>query len=201
VALLVEALRLTAGERHDEARELRDRAFEEAPASTGTIDQQPFEWIADADSRLGPILEAIVNGRYHWIPFDRIRRIQLERPADLRDSVWMPVHFTWANGGDAVGLVPSRYPGSERSVDNLIQSARKTEWIESGDAFLGLGQRMLTTDQGEHPLLDIRSIVLDARAVEPAFADGEGSGQSGQQEQRDGGDGAGGVMDASHGGG
>ena len=35
---------------------------------------QPFEWIADGDTRLGPVLEAIVNGRYYWIPFDRIRR-------------------------------------------------------------------------------------------------------------------------------
>ena len=30
----------------------------------GDIDGRPFEWIADADSRLGPVLEAIVNGRY-----------------------------------------------------------------------------------------------------------------------------------------
>ena len=35
-----------------------------------------FEWIADADDRLGPVLEAIVNGRYYWVPFERVRRIQ-----------------------------------------------------------------------------------------------------------------------------
>src|SRR5258708_5618631 len=35
--------------------ELRSRAFEAAPASTGTLDGKPFAWIADADSRLGPM--------------------------------------------------------------------------------------------------------------------------------------------------
>ena len=30
--------------------------------SGGDIDGAPFEWIADADSRLGPVLEAIING-------------------------------------------------------------------------------------------------------------------------------------------
>src|SRR5438552_8563506 len=57
MALLVEAMRLTATEKYEEARSLRDRAFEAAPAMTGKIDDQTFAWIADADSRLGPLLE------------------------------------------------------------------------------------------------------------------------------------------------
>ena len=56
------------------AEELRLRAFDDAPASTGDIDGRRFEWIADADSRLGPVLEAMINGRYYWIPFARLAR-------------------------------------------------------------------------------------------------------------------------------
>ena len=48
-----------------------------------TIDGQPFEWIADADSRLGPVLEAIINGRYYWVPFARLTR---SRPRSARRS-------------------------------------------------------------------------------------------------------------------
>ncbi|MDS4031054.1 MAG: type VI secretion system accessory protein TagJ, partial [Candidatus Contendobacter sp.] len=163
VALVLEALRLT-GEGHPaEAQTVRDQAFDAAPATAGTLDGQPFAWLADADPRLGPMLEAVVNGRYYWIPFQRIRTIVLEQPADLRDYIWMPARFTWANGGETVGLIPARYPGSDTSADPLIQLGRKTEWLEGeGDACQGLGQRMLATDQGEYPLLDIRCIELNA---------------------------------------
>ena len=99
----------------EQAQQVRDEAFEAAPATHGVIDDQPFEWIADADARLGPMLEAIVNGRYYWVPFDRIREIRIEAPADLRDAVWTPAYFTWANGGETVGLIPTRYPGTEAS--------------------------------------------------------------------------------------
>ncbi len=42
VALLLEAFKLTAQGRHDQAQPLRDQAFEQAPATTGTIDGQRF---------------------------------------------------------------------------------------------------------------------------------------------------------------
>ena len=160
-ALVLEALRLTAAGHYAQAQTVREQAFEAAPATTGALDEQPFEWIADADQRLGPVLEAIVNGRYYWIPFQRIQTIVLEPPTDLRDYVWMPAQFTWANGGEAVGLIPARYPGSPDSADPLTQLGRKTEWQEcAAGIWLGLGQRILTTDQGEYPLLDVRRIDL-----------------------------------------
>lgn len=161
VALLLEALRLTAEGHHQQAAPIRQQAFEAAPTSSGMIDNQPFTWVADADSRLGPVLEAIVNGRYFWIPFQRIGSIKLEAPADLRDLVWMPALFTWNNGGEAVGLIPTRYPGSQASSDPALQLSRKTEWIEQGEGtYIGMGQRMLASDEGEYPLLDIRLLRL-----------------------------------------
>lgn len=163
VALMLEALRLTAEGHPAQAQAVRDQAFEAATATPGTLDGQPFEWLADADPRLGPMLEVIVNGRYYWIPFQRVQTIQLEQPTDLRDFVWMPAQFTWANGGEAVGLIPARYPESHASADPLVQLGRKTEWLEGQAGIcLGLGQRMLATDQGEYSLLDIRHIELDA---------------------------------------
>jgi len=163
IALIAEALRATADGRHAQAQEIRAQAFETAPATAGTIDGNAFEWIADADSRLGPILEAVVNGRYYWIPFHRILRIDVEAPADLRDLVWMPAHFAWSNGGEAVGLIPTRYPGSEASDDPQVRLARKTDWTQhDGDAWLGLGQRILATDADEYPLMTVREVRIEA---------------------------------------
>lgn len=168
VALLLEALHLIAEGQYGQAQTVRERAFEEALSVSGSIDGQPFEWIADADVRLGPVLEAIINGRYYWIPFHRIHTIQIEQPVDLRDIVWMPAQFTWANGGETVGLIPTRYPGSEASEDSMIQLARKTEWLEhEGETYFGLGQRLLATDGGEYSLMDIRQIVLNALETAP----------------------------------
>jgi type VI secretion system protein ImpE len=161
IAVLLEALRLGAEGKYAEAQTLRERAFEEAPATGGEIDGQPFEWIADADSRLGPMLEIIVNGRYYWVPFHRVAEVRMEAPEDLRDIVWMPAELKWANGGEAVGLIPARYPGSEQAADPLLKLARKTEWVEHGGGlYIGSGQRMLATDGGEYPLMEIRTLTL-----------------------------------------
>jgi type VI secretion system protein ImpE len=162
LALLIES-RLRAGTGDATAAdELRARAFEEAPASSGTIDGQPFDWIADADSRLGPVLEAIINGRYYWVPFSRLTTMTLEAPEDLRDLVWMPAKLQFDNGGESLALVPTRYAGSEKSEDGTIALARKTSWEQIGDqAYRGLGQRLLATDGGETPLLDIRTLSLE----------------------------------------
>jgi len=161
LALLIESmLRRGRGERAA-ASALYQQALEQAPESRGTLEGKPFAWIADADSRLGPVLEAIINGRYYWLPFTRITRAVIEAPTDLRDFVWMPAHLAFENGGESVALIPTRYPGSESSDDAQILLSRKTVWEEPEPGFYhGLGQRLLTTDQGEHALMDVRKIVM-----------------------------------------
>jgi type VI secretion system protein ImpE len=167
IAHLMESFRLTATGNVAESGDLRNRAFEAAPTtpgtrSPGTEEESRFAWIADADMRLGPMLEAIVKGQYYWVPFHRIHRINIEAPEDLRDMVWLPAQFTWANGGQAVGLVPTRYCGSAGSEDSAIRLARRTDWAEmAADVYAGLGQRILTTDGGDIPLLDLRTIEFD----------------------------------------
>jgi type VI secretion system protein ImpE len=162
-ALLVQSLREAAQGRAAEANALHTQAFDEAPASTGKIDGQAFAWLADADPRLGPMLEAIVDGKYYWMPFAKLSALRIEKPADLRDLAWIPAYLTLSNGGEIVALIPTRYPGSEASADPAIRMARKTEWIVGVDGTsTGLGQRMLATDQGDHALLEVRSIAFDA---------------------------------------
>lgn len=166
MAELYEALRLDCRGEHAAATDIRDRALDAAPASTGRIDGRDFTWIADADGRLGPMLEAIINGRYFWVPFMRIAGIAIAAPTDLRDQVWMPARLDLANGGETAALVPTRYPGSERHRDATIRLARRTEWSEiAADTWHGTGQRMLATDTGDFPLMDIRSVELDPVAA------------------------------------
>ena len=141
----------------------RTQAIESAPAIAGQINGEPFEWFADADSRLGPMIEAVVNGTYYWIPCVHIRAITIEAPEDLRDMVWTPAQFTWANEGQAVGFIPTRYPGSESHDDDKIRLAQLTHWQDLGEEHTaGLGQRMFLTSENEYPLLEVRELVFNA---------------------------------------
>lgn len=167
MSLLVEAVRVLATGQESEAAGLRDAAFEQAPAVPGSIDGTAFEWIADADPRLGPVLEAMIDGKYYWVPFHRLHLLEIEPPADLRDQVWLPARFVWTNGGEAFGFLPTRYPGSEAGADPALALSGRTEWREQGSWYLGLGQRMLATDTGEFALMDVRRIDL-AALTEPA---------------------------------
>ncbi len=160
MSLLVEALRQLAAGAFDAAARLRDEAFEQAPAASGTADGRDFGWIADADPRLGPMLEAIIDGKYYWIPFFRLKSLSLDPPEDVRDQVWMPAHFTFETGGETAGLIPTRYPGSPSAGIELAM-ARRTEWREEHGWFLGLGQRMLALDDGSDvALMDLRSLQM-----------------------------------------
>jgi type VI secretion system protein ImpE len=159
VGLLIKAVEHIARNELPAAAELRNQAFEAAPATSGTVDGKAFGWIADADSRLGPMLELILQGKYYWVPFCRIKRIALPEPSDLRDLIWIPAQFVWSNGGEASGHIPTRYIGSESSTDGSLRLARKTEWKElAEETFIGQGQRLLATDDGEYPLLQCRII-------------------------------------------
>jgi type VI secretion system protein ImpE len=161
LARLSEALRLLGEGKLGEAAELRSAAFEAAPGVPGSMNGAPFEWIADADVRTGPVCEAMLNGKYYWIPFERLSRIEVEAPSDLRDLIWAPARLTFANGGEQVAFLPARYPGTELAEEDDLRLSRKTQWRDLGaDTHVGMGQRMFATDVGETAILEARSIEL-----------------------------------------
>lgn len=164
IAQLLDALKFD-GSDPERATTIRAAAMETAPASSGRIDDVAFSWITDADPRIGPVIEAIVNGKYFWIPIYRIRKIEMDPPTDLRDAVWTAATFTWTNGATTVGLIPTRYVDTTAGGDDAMMLARRTEWPEAGPfAGCGMGQRMLAIDSADYALLDIRVIEFDAVA-------------------------------------
>jgi type VI secretion system protein ImpE len=180
IAGMVQAAALSANGKVAEAQAMRAQALDQAQPSAGRIEiadpgkaadpkaaplAQPFTWIADADPRLGPLLEAVVNGKYYWVPWTAIASLTFEAPADLRDFVWLPATVKWQNGGDAVALLPARYPGSETAANAALRLGKRTEWSDAGhDEFRGSGQKLLATDGGEFAMLDVRRITIDKSA-------------------------------------
>jgi type VI secretion system protein ImpE len=179
IALLLQAVGALARGDAAAAAGLREEAFGAAPATAGAINGRPFAWIADADMRLGPVLEVIVNGRYYWAPFNAIRTIAVEEPADLRDRVWTPAMVTWANGGEVPAFIPTRYPGIDAGTPDELRLARATDWVDLGaDTYAGRGQRIFATDSEDVAIMDMRQLVLETAAPEGAAAEA-GAGEGG----------------------
>jgi type VI secretion system protein ImpE len=179
IGLLTEALAVEAKGEVAAAAALRRQALEEAPATAGTLNGTPFEWIADADSRLGPVLEVVLRGRYGWLPLSQVSRVVVEPPADLRDLVWMPAHLFLPNGGESVALIPTRYTGPDLGAyvdtvhNDALLLARRTDWHalapeQAPEQYRGSGQRVLTSSGPELGLLDVRELVLHLPPAEAA---------------------------------
>lgn len=161
LALMMKALKFDVDGQPDLADQSRARALGAASAVAGTLAGEHFEWIADGDGRLGPVLEVIIDGKYFWAPFQHIASVLSDAPADLRDLVWMPAELTLVGGAPRPAFIPARYPGAENASDGRFLLARRTEWHNPrGDFWIGLGQRMFMTDHGEAALLDCREIKL-----------------------------------------
>lgn len=155
---LAEALRLGAlGD--PAAVEQRAAAFDAAPATSGVADGANFHWIADADMRFGPTIEAIIGGRYALMPFAALETLEISAAQDLRDTIWAEAQFAIRNGPQFAGFIPVRYPGSEMAADTEIVRGLTTDWQESPSGEIGFGHRILTTSEGaDLPLLSVRSI-------------------------------------------
>lgn len=164
---LLESHRALADGKHDLAISLRNRALEHAPTVGGALTigeapPAPFDWLADCDSRLGPVTELILEGRYYWVPFSHISTITVQAPTDLRDLVWLSCDVVWTNGGDASALMPARYPDIGAASDERLLMSRATQWEEPQDGYLiGRGARVLVTDADEALMPDVREIRFD----------------------------------------
>lgn len=164
MADLADALRLVASAQGGGAADAleasdatREAALSQVPDTPGSSNLQPsFNWIADSDSRLGPVCEVILIGAYRWLAFDDIRSITKAAPERLLDLVWSQVDIVLRDGTPLTGYMPMRYPVHEGDRDALLM-ARETVWHETGRTGVhGRGQKMWMTDAGDMALLDLR---------------------------------------------
>ena len=169
---LIEAFRLGLEGNWAAAATSQAQALEAAPATSAVLNGQEVEWLADADSRFGPLLEAYIEGKYYWIPFEHIREINLRPRTHLMDAIWAPADFEWLNEGKASGYVPVRYQGSDKSADPQIQLARKTEWSEKAENFfVGSGHRVLAASTADLDLGEVKLVRFNHPEVAVTAAD------------------------------
>jgi type VI secretion system protein ImpE len=162
MAALLEALSAATGGDIERADATRKQALSEVPDSPGEIDSVPFAWISDSDTRLGPVCELVVAGRYRWCPFCELSRLRLHAPQGLLDLLWARADCVLRDGTELQAYIPARYPDSGNGTD-AIRLARETVWREQGTTgVIGLGQKTWMTESGDHGLLDLREISFSA---------------------------------------
>ena len=142
---------------------------------SGTINGKPFQWIADADPRIGPRLELFAAGAYLWIGFEHIESIELEAPKRLRDLLWAPAlvrtgpSFKERELGEV--LIPVLYAGTQKSSDDQVRLGRSTSWVEQdGGEPIPLGQKCFLVDGEEFPLLEVRKVEFTRAEEAPEAA-------------------------------
>ncbi len=164
MAFLVQALAHAISGDADAAVRLKARAMEAAPAASGSLNGEPFNWMMDGDSRLGPVFEVILHGQYYWVPQNRIKSLTMESPENVRDAIWTPAAITLANDSEVHGFLPARYPGAATWDRDALKLARATEWDSPAEGYYtGRGQRVLMTDAAEFSWLDIRELSFTAQ--------------------------------------
>ncbi len=139
----------------------------DSPPIRGSLNGQPFDEIEDADPRIGARLEVFAAGQYMWLPMAHLATVEMQAPKRLRDLLWIPalIHTGPAFKGTELGevLVPALSPFSFRHADDAVKLGRVTVWEEreAGDP-VPLGQKMLSVDGEDFPLLEVRSLEITA---------------------------------------
>ncbi|NQZ81624.1 MAG: virulence protein SciE type [Colwellia sp.] len=142
----------------EQANQLLQEGAEMAPAISGSINDEAFEWLSDGDIRFGPSIEVMLNGGYYWLPLEYVNEISFEPVDDLRDLVWRPANLTLKNKGQLIVFIPVRYPITAETNDAQLL-ARTCDWQEPVENFyMGNGQRVFVSDQAEYPLLNVKTI-------------------------------------------
>jgi type VI secretion system protein ImpE len=171
VDLHLEAInRLRAGDA-DGARETLDRAEELRPALAGSLNGRPFQDFRDYDDFFGPALELIVSDKYVWLPFEQLRSLRAEPPAQLRDLVWVPASIETAER-ELKAFVPALYADSGSHPNDLVRLGRMTDWKQRGEElYMGAGLRLFAVDGEETPVLGLREVEFSSPDEPPAGAD------------------------------
>jgi type VI secretion system protein ImpE len=144
------------------AAELLAAAEAERVAPRGTCGGQPFGEFRDCDDVTSSVFEVLTStGKYYWIPFERVERIEfrgIERPRDL---IWRRAGMTVRGGPDGEVYLPAVY--APAPADEVARLGRSTEWSED-EPVRGVGLRLFLVDDEPVPMTDLREIVFEAAA-------------------------------------
>ncbi len=174
-----EAMQALAEGAAERAGELLSQVQRLRPKLQGRCNGRDISGFRDTDSRLAPFLEAMVYGRYFWIPLESVRELTIPAPRTLLDTLWATANITTWEGLTLTCALPVLYPFSFRHENDLVKLGRRSEWKTLGEGlFEGIGQHVYETDTEEIALLEIRELSFELAATSGSKEDVEDHGDS-----------------------
>lgn len=145
----------------EQADEARAKALDMAPDVSGGGNLGAFAWIADSDTRLGPVCEVVAQGNYRWLGFNDMRSITIAPPERLLDLVWASAQIVLFDGTPLRAFVPARYPltlpPGVTAISDGHRLGRETTWTDVGETgVFATGQKTWSSDQGDWSFLELR---------------------------------------------
>ncbi len=126
----------------------------------GKTDEAPFSDFRDLDDLTSSVFEIFTpNGKFYWVPIDRMQRVEFHPCARARDLLWRPAHAEIESGPSGEVFFPTLYAGSTKAADPLIRLGRKTEWIGTGEEPVrGLGLRTFLLGDKDLSILELKTL-------------------------------------------
>jgi type VI secretion system protein ImpE len=145
-----------------EAAQLLAQAEEQRPHAKGTCDGQAFDDLRDLDDLVAPVFEVLTsNGKYYWIPLERVDLVEFRPPARPRDLLWRRAHMVVRGGPDGEVYLPTLYAGTAAAADDRARLGRVTEWQGGGGAPVrGVGQRTYLVGEDARPMMEVKEITI-----------------------------------------
>lgn len=182
MAQLAQAIAYNAQGLHEKADDCRQQALAAAPVRAGhcqwadrkqqseTLQETNFEWLADSDTRLGPVCEVMTAGAYRWMAFSDVASVQMTPPQHALDLIWLPARLQLHGAAPSTAgktlhvYLPARscWTSVPHTPDNSQQAmlrSRLTAWSEVGESgIFSTGQKTWMSTDIDWPLLDVREV-------------------------------------------
>src|SRR5262249_23698319 len=147
----------------DEAVELLAEAEARRPKVAGTCNGRAFEDLRDLDDLTACVFEVLTgNGKYYWIPIERVEHVEFRPPQRTRDLLWRRARMIVRDGRAGEVFLPVLYAGSHAEAADLVRLGRATEWRGGDDTPVrGIGQRTFLVGDEPRPILELETLTFD----------------------------------------
>lgn len=143
------------------AAKLLAEAEEKRVKASGECDGSPFSDWRDLDDRIPSSFEVLTtNGKYYWIPVEKVVSIEFRPPEAVRDLLWRAAEMIVRDGPEGEVYLPVLYPGSaDCAGDEQLRLGRATDWQgDEGQPVTGIGQRMYLIGEDDHPIMTLKNV-------------------------------------------
>lgn len=140
------------------ANEILKTAEQQFPNLTGYCNLKSFSAFRDLDDICAYIFEAFTsNGKYYWIPIDKVKTITFSLPTRPLDLLWRTAEIEIIDGPEGTIHIPATYYSWKNDLNDALKLGQETVWRGNGPIF-GLGQRTFLVGDNDMPMMNIKSL-------------------------------------------